>query len=1167
MNNPHRNHPVRFIGDRAYSLRAGTHSNVTPISAFIGLTCLGVLGMLTPPAIAQIIPDATLPQASIALDSDTGIDILGGTIAGSNLFHSFEQFVLRDGTRATFVTPDSVDRILARVTGSAIADINGTLAANADLIFLAPNGIHFGDRASLDLSGSFIATTAHAIDFSDGITWPSIATDQPPLLSVNVPAGLQFDAAIEPGTITAIGGDQVVSVPSFIARLLSQALMEDAITSTLSTGRSESVLATSPGQTLGLIGGNIDVQRTQLDAPSGAIVLGGVRSGRVGLDNLDQSQGASLDFQAADLGGRIQLRDRAALTANGFPSGSITLAAESIAINGGAFAQLQNFDAMPGGDLSLTAISDIAIDGTPQDGQGSFLTTETFGDGQGGNIMVSADRFEVINGAIAITLSYSAGMSGNVTVDVGDQLAIRGFKAEQPGEISNLSSIALAAGNGGDIQVQGRHLLLDAGGTITTLTIGSGQSGDIEIAASESVRLQGTEPGNQGSTLGTGTLDLGNAGNVEIVTPQLSLLDGARVGSLSVASGDAGNVTLDSAESITLRGRDPTVGGSSIVSSIESINTSTLIPRSFLAFGPNLAERVPTGNAGNLAITTALLQVQDTGQIQIANRGFGNPGRLSVVGDTLRLESGGAIAAETVTGSGGAIDLDLRVLEINNGSIRTATVNTGQGSDIYIRARDRVVVTATSLQDTETQSLRLFFSANAIPDFNIGIISGSVGEGKAGNIEIETGELILRDGGLITPSALRSGDAGSLTIQVAGDIIVDGGILTTATISQASDAGRGGDMTIAADNLSLFNGGSISTTTLGRNNAGSLNVDIRDRLLIIGGSESNLFAASGLSSGALLLGAGSVGNGGELSITAQRLVIQDRGRISSSSEGLGDAGNINIDVGSLILDNNAAIVASSNSGEGGNLAIRSRSSAILQDTSQLSTQAGSAVLGGGNGGNLSLSTGVFAAIGDSRVSANAFSGSGGQILIEARGFFLGDRSNIDASSQLGIDGIVEVNNDTIVTDPNLVSLSSELLTPNLLAQDCAASNRDRFSIVDHSRTLQLGDRTLEATTTWHDDRNWRDLTSPNTDPNTDPRSADRPVSSLTPQPRSPGETNPRSAPTEPREAIEASHWHYDESHNLQLVESAAAIPHNRLPSSCATPSPHSSDGIQSRADQ
>jgi hypothetical protein len=190
-----------------------------------------------------------------------------------------------------------------------------------------------------------------------------------------------------------------------------------------------------------------------------------------------------------------------------------------------------------------------------------------------------------------------------------------------------------------------------------------------------------------------------------------------------------------------------------------------------------------------------------------------------------------------------------------------------------------------------------------------------------------------------------------------------------------------------------------------------------------------------------------------------------------------------------------------------------------------------------------LSTGVFAAIGGSRVSANAFRGSGGQILIEARGFFLGDRSNIDASSQLGIDGVVEVNNDTIITDPNLISLSSELFTPNLLAQDCLSSNRNRFAIVDRSRTLPVLDHTLETSPNWSDDRDWRTLR-----PSTEPEMAvNRPEIE---------ETAAIDTVTEPSEWSEASHWYYDDHQNIQLIDvatTATLMAGHPLPSSCTAP--------------
>lgn len=1120
------------------------------------------------PAQAQIVPDGTLPQGSIVLDHETGIDISGGTIAGANLFHSFEQFGLRDGDRATFSSPVGIERILARVTGNAIAEIDGILSANADLIFLAPHGIHFGDQAHLDLNGSLIATTANALQFSDGMTWPVSPTPSPALLSVNVPIGLQFEDTIAPGLISAMGGEQVISISSPASSLNFLATLP---TDAMSPSPSETVLATAPGHTLSLIGGAIDLRRIQLNALNGAIVLGALQSGNVALTPHATAPGWDIDVQAAvqaaPMGGLIQLSDRAALTASGLPNGTITLAAETILVNGGAFTQLQNAGLEPGGDLTLRATDTITIEGRSQEGQGSFLSTETFGTGQGGAIRVSTDRLDLVNGAGMNTLSYGVGHSGSIRLGIQGQASILGSEPDRLGEISNVGTVALGTGPGGDLEITADRLTLGQGGTIVTLTTGLGDSGNIAINANDQIQLQGSESGNQGSTIGTATLGLGTAGHVTIQTPQLSLLDGARVGSLSIAAGNAGNVTLNSPTAILLRGQDPTLGGSSIVSSVESILTSTLLPRTFQALLPNVETIVPTGNSGNLSITTPLLQVEHAGSIQVANRGFGIPGRLTVTGDTLRLTSNGAIAAQTVTGSGGVIDLNLRRLEVLNGSISTATVSTGRGSDVRIRASEQVLVSANSLEDTQAQSFNLFFSNTAIPTFNTGIVSGSVGQGRAGDIEIETGQLTLQNGGLITPAALRSGDAGRLTLRVTGDILMDSGILSTATLSQASDAGRGGDILIDANNLTLINGGNISTTTLGHNNAGQLQINIRDRLLIIGSDRASLFSTSGLSSGTLNLGVGSIGNGGDMSITAHNLVLQDRAGISASSEGQGNAGDIDLNVDRLLLDDNAFIIATSNSGEGGNLSIQANSSTVVQNQSQLSTQAGSAVTGGGNGGNVRLRTGVFAAIDHSEISANAFRGSGGQITIDTRGFFLDDRSTIDASSQVGIDGVVAINNDTIVTDPNIVSLSSELLTHNLLEQDCAASNRDRFAVINYGRTLGQFDRTLDITPSWADDRDWRDLMpphstdrpilapTPNLNPVPDPAPALNPAFNpeLTPS------QNPNQAPNQNPipDIIEANSLHYDPSSPPQLQHDPTLIQGEQSPLRCRESLPSS----------
>jgi len=120
---------------------------------------------------------ASLAQAQIAPDNTLGTDrstiinstIQGGAQRGTNLFHSFTEFSIGNGQRVDFVNPIGVNNIITRVT-DAPSNINGTLGVlgNANLFFLNPNGIFFGQNARLDLTGTFVGSTANGLKFADG---------------------------------------------------------------------------------------------------------------------------------------------------------------------------------------------------------------------------------------------------------------------------------------------------------------------------------------------------------------------------------------------------------------------------------------------------------------------------------------------------------------------------------------------------------------------------------------------------------------------------------------------------------------------------------------------------------------------------------------------------------------------------------------------------------------------------------------------------------------------------------------------------------------------------------------------------------------------------------------------------------------------------------------
>ena len=166
------------------------------IPARLRLTCIGILLLSwISPVQAQISSDGTLPTpTTVTSNNNLYFTITNGTQAGNNLFHSFQEFSIPTNGSAIFDTPNSVKNIIGRVTGNNASFLDGSLLVNsqANLFFLNPNGIIFGRNAILNINGSFLATTAEALLFSNGQVFSANPSPTDSLLTVSVPVGLQF---------------------------------------------------------------------------------------------------------------------------------------------------------------------------------------------------------------------------------------------------------------------------------------------------------------------------------------------------------------------------------------------------------------------------------------------------------------------------------------------------------------------------------------------------------------------------------------------------------------------------------------------------------------------------------------------------------------------------------------------------------------------------------------------------------------------------------------------------------------------------------------------------------------------------------------------------------------------------------------------------------------
>lgn len=151
------------------------------------LTCLIPLSTQ-----AQIIPDGT--TSTTVNEDGNNFTIEQGDRVGDNLFHSFNEFSVPTLGAAVFNNAGDIANIFSRVTGGSISSIDDLLGAKgtANLYLINPNGIIFGENASLNLGGSFFASTADSLLFEGDTEFSAVNPQATPLLEVSIPIGARF---------------------------------------------------------------------------------------------------------------------------------------------------------------------------------------------------------------------------------------------------------------------------------------------------------------------------------------------------------------------------------------------------------------------------------------------------------------------------------------------------------------------------------------------------------------------------------------------------------------------------------------------------------------------------------------------------------------------------------------------------------------------------------------------------------------------------------------------------------------------------------------------------------------------------------------------------------------------------------------------------------------
>lgn len=164
--------PVASDGIGTRSLGGGSMAAPGLGAAGLGASGFGAaMGVeaIAPQFLAQVTPTpGTVGTQVTAVDGAT-FTISGGSQADGNLFHRFDQLDLSAGQVANFLANPSIETIFSQIGGGP-SSIDGLLkvsGSGANLFVINPAGILLGPNARLDLSGSFVATTADRLGFGN----------------------------------------------------------------------------------------------------------------------------------------------------------------------------------------------------------------------------------------------------------------------------------------------------------------------------------------------------------------------------------------------------------------------------------------------------------------------------------------------------------------------------------------------------------------------------------------------------------------------------------------------------------------------------------------------------------------------------------------------------------------------------------------------------------------------------------------------------------------------------------------------------------------------------------------------------------------------------------------------------------------------------------------
>jgi filamentous hemagglutinin family protein len=423
------------------------------------------------------------------------------------------------------------------------------------------------------------------------------------------------------------------------------------------------------------------------------------------------------------------------------------------------------------------------------------------------------------------------------------------------------------------------------------------------------------------------------------------------------------------------------------------------------------------------------------------------------------------------TGTSGDIGVSTRRLIIKDGAgIENNNYNRGDSGSINVNASESIQV-------------KDYNPANDFSTFS-SISSATFSTGAGANITVSTPDLLVANGAVIGNTTTGNGTSGNLMINANRIQVIGNNISRATALSTASlIAGNAGNLTINTQNLIVNSSGAVTSSSIGLGNAGDITINASESIEVTGRLpkaetpsqiRSTVKNPTAFAQRFFNIPAISQGKGGNININTPSLKINDRASVTATNQGIGDSGTININAGSVLLDRKGGITASTNSGEGGNISLKLQNLLLMRNNSSIDTEA--AVTG--NGGNIIINSPIIAGLENSDIIANAVQGNGGNIDITTQGIFglkfrneLTSESDIAASSKFGINGTVDINDFGVDPSSGLVELPVNLAdSSQQIATGCSNNTGSSFVATGRGGIPENPNQQVTSNRTWSDIR-------------------------------------------------------------------------------------------------